>query len=323
MPTKETVLQLLEAGATYEAAARELGINPGQAYLVATGLPADGSDSLAPEERQRPGICWGSVQRLVNPPIHPSSKAAEALEWLRKRAAGTSTMKDAARRRDAAPPPLELPEEEDEVFDVVDVLGRDHNQVKYLLEQLEAIRPHSEGGSREDAERRQSILDMMIVALSAHEAAEEALLWPAVKEWLGQWGEEAAERATAQEQEAKELFAELEGMEGTDARFDALVEKLTTALPKHVATEDSVFLRLKSSSEKADRVALGRKVVKFEQAGPTRPHPKAGSSPASTRMAPLIGGIDKARDSLSGRPADRQGKATGDESAEFAADEND
>ncbi len=40
-------------------------------------------------------------------------------------------------------------------------------------------------------------------------------------------------------------------------------------------------------------------------------------------MAPLIGGIDKARDSLSGRPADRQGKATGDESAEFAADEND
>lgn len=322
MPTKEEILELVSSGDSYEQAAAKLGINPGQAYLTATGLPADGSDSLAPEERQRPGIRWGSVQKLVNPPIHPSSKAAQAVEWLAKRAASDSTMKDAARRRDAAPPSLELPEEEEEVFDVVDVLGRDHNQVKYLLEQLEALRPFNKGGSAENAARRQSIVDMMIIALAGHEAAEEALFWPAVKEWLGKEGEELATKATTQEQQGKETLAELEGMEGTEERFDELVEKLTGQLRKHVAFEDLVFLKVKSATEQADRVALGHKVVRFERHGPTHPHAKAGSSPAATRLAPGMRPLDRARDALSGRPADRKGQALSSEetAAEPSAD---
>jgi hypothetical protein len=313
VPTKEEILELVGSGLSYEQAAEKLGINTGQAYLTATGLPADGSDSLAPEERQRPGIRWGSVQMLVNPPIHPSSKAAQAVEWLAKRVASDSTMKDAARRRDAAPPPLELPEEEEKVFDVVDVLGRDHNQIKYLLEQLEAIRPFNKGGSRESAAQRQSILDMMIVALAAHEAAEEALFWPAVKDWLGKEGEELADRATTQEQQGKETLAELEGMEGTDERFDELVEKLTGQLRKHVAFEDMVFLKLQPATGKPDRVSLGQKVVRFERHGPTHPHAKAGSSPASTRLAPTLRPFDRAKDAVKGRPADRKGQALSSE----------
>lgn len=310
MATKEAILELINTGASYEAAASELGINPGQAYLTATGLPADGSDSLAPEERQRPGIRWGSVQVLVNPPIHPSSKADEVLEWLKQRVTSVSTMKDAALRRDAAPPRLELPEEEEDIFDVVDVLGRDHNQVKYLLEQLEALKPFTKGGSAEDASRRQSILDMMIVALSAHEAAEEALFWPAVKSWLGSLGEEMAEKATTQEQKAKETFAELEGMEGTEERFDELVEELTGDLRRHVALEDRVFLRVEQESPLEERVKLGHKIIDFERHAPTRPHPKAGSSRASARMAPTLGPVDKARDAVSERPAGRRGQAS-------------
>lgn len=317
MTTKEQVLSLLGEGSDYETAAHVLGIPPGRAYLVATGLPADGSDSLSPEDRRRPGIRFGSVQALVNPPVHPGSKADEAKSWLKRRVQSDPAMRDAGRRRDAAPPPLQLPDEEEEIYDVIDVLGRDHGQVNFLVKELKAIPSFSEGGSEEQAARRQSIVDMITVALAAHEAAEEALFWPAVRDWLGQDGESLAERATSQEQEGKEVLAELEGMEGTDERFDELASKLTDLLRKHVAFEDYVFLQLREKTSKSDRVALGRKVVSTEKRGPTHPHPKAGSSSASQKLAPLVGVSDKVRDAVGGRPAERKGKAP-DERADEA-----
>lgn len=87
MVTRAQVLGLLEGGATYEEASAELGIPAGQAYLVATGLPADGSMALTPEERLRPGILAESTQRLSNPPhVNPTVKP-EVLAWIRARAA--------------------------------------------------------------------------------------------------------------------------------------------------------------------------------------------------------------------------------------------
>ena len=54
VPTKEQVLAALGDGTDYDEAARRLGIHPGLAYLIATGLPADGSDVLTEEENRRP-----------------------------------------------------------------------------------------------------------------------------------------------------------------------------------------------------------------------------------------------------------------------------
>ena len=59
MPTREEVLRRIGAGEGYEDAGRALGIPAGLAYLIATGLPADGSDSLAPEDYERPGLRLG------------------------------------------------------------------------------------------------------------------------------------------------------------------------------------------------------------------------------------------------------------------------
>ena len=50
MPTRAQVLALLDEGQSFEAAGQALGIAPGQAYMIATGLPADGSDTPHPEE---------------------------------------------------------------------------------------------------------------------------------------------------------------------------------------------------------------------------------------------------------------------------------
>jgi hypothetical protein len=66
VPTKQQVLAALDGGTDYPAAAR-LGIHPGLAYLVATGMPADGSDVPTPEELERPGVLATSTQHQIAP----------------------------------------------------------------------------------------------------------------------------------------------------------------------------------------------------------------------------------------------------------------
>lgn len=86
MPTRDEVLELLDAGHSYESAARELGVPAGQAYMIATGRPADSSETASTREPAgRPAP--ESPQRLVGaPPFNPTHKP-HIMEWVRERAA--------------------------------------------------------------------------------------------------------------------------------------------------------------------------------------------------------------------------------------------
>ncbi len=72
MPTRAEVRELLDSGLTYEMAARELGIRPGLAYMIATGRPAD--DDAAPAQ-----------DLFEPPPLNPTSNET-VLAWVRDRA---------------------------------------------------------------------------------------------------------------------------------------------------------------------------------------------------------------------------------------------
>ncbi len=87
MVTRAQVLGLVEGGASYEEAGASLGIPAGRAFMIATGLPADGSMALTPEERDRPGMLAESTQHMSNPPhVNPTVKP-EVQAWVRQRAA--------------------------------------------------------------------------------------------------------------------------------------------------------------------------------------------------------------------------------------------
>ncbi len=87
MATRAQVTQLLSEGRSYEQAAAELSITPGEAFMIATGLPADGSDAPHPDELRDKPVLPGSSQALSNPPaVNPTSNAA-VLAWVRERAA--------------------------------------------------------------------------------------------------------------------------------------------------------------------------------------------------------------------------------------------
>jgi hypothetical protein len=98
------VRRALGGGSDYAAAARKLGIPPGQAYMIATGLPADGSDNAAGADNasgreRRPGYL-ASSQSLANPP-HENPTAQPAVRaWIRERVAADGQMRAAMRARE-------------------------------------------------------------------------------------------------------------------------------------------------------------------------------------------------------------------------------
>ncbi|HET9125585.1 MAG TPA: hypothetical protein VFN65_11935 [Solirubrobacteraceae bacterium] len=83
MATRAQVQRLLDEDHDFRTAAARLGITPGEAYLLATGRPADGSDSrYFSDPRQLPS----SPQRLVGPPPVNPSRHPIVDAWVRERA---------------------------------------------------------------------------------------------------------------------------------------------------------------------------------------------------------------------------------------------
>jgi hypothetical protein len=307
VPTREQVRRLLDDGLDYQAAGRELGIPPGQVYLIATGVPADGSDTITEEEAKRPGFLPSS-QHLANPPhANPTSKDSVAA-WLRARVGSDAQMRAALRQRTAEPPEID-PETERESHDAVTVLGRQHNQVNYLLKQLQALPSHTTGGSAEQMSARKSVVDMITVRLSKHETIEEEHFWPLVRKALPD-GDQYAAQAIEQEQAGTETLAQL-GRLGPDSReFDELVEQLVAQLREHVAFEDMVFLKVREAVPREDLDRLGEKLLSAMRAAPTRPHRHAPKRPGAAvkAAAPGAAALDKARDAAGDRPAKRKGQ---------------
>jgi hypothetical protein len=272
--------------------------------MIATGLPADGGDALAPEDYERPGMLEGSSQHLVNPGHENPTKKEHVLEWVKVRAHSDPQMLLAAAARDAEP--AEPLDEED--TELTTVLGRDHNQVKALLEQLSAIPGVKKGGEAVHRSRRESIVDMVTVRLSKHEAVEERVLWPKVRALLPD-GDELADHGLEQEQMGKDTLTALGETSADDERFDDLVEELVLRARKHVAFEDRIFLELAPELDEKRSSRLGKKVRSAEKRAPTRPHPHAPKRPPGVQVAGAAGAaLDAVRDHVGDRPAERKGK---------------
>jgi Hemerythrin HHE cation binding domain len=275
MPTRDQALRAYQRHRDYRAAGAALGVPPGQAYLAATGLPADGGGTFPPEG-DRPGALGVSTQHLVygDQAVRAPASQGHVLDWVKRRAAADAPMQAAARARDAAPGE---PQRDD--TDIVSVLTRQHDQVAALMKQLKTIPGVTKGGSAVQQSRRASIADMVAVELSRHEAAEEEQFWPWVRSVLGD-GDGLADTAARQEQEGKDLLAALAKADASEERFDELVEELEKAARKHVAFEDRVLLKLCGAASPEDRAAAGERFLRAQRHAPARPHRRAPAGDA-------------------------------------------
>lgn len=85
--TRDQICRAVAGGRRWEDAAGSLGLRPGAAFMIATGIPADGSG--VPELTGR--VCGGEVlsspQALVNSRGHNPLRNELVEAWVRGRAA--------------------------------------------------------------------------------------------------------------------------------------------------------------------------------------------------------------------------------------------
>jgi len=275
--TKEQVLTLLEEGLDIEAAAERLGVPPGLAYLVATGRPADGSETG--EERSdeadggrplRPGAAPGSIQQLVNPPAVNPTRKEEILVWLRHRAAADAQMRHAADTRPVEPPPVQDAPEHPEL---TDELTRQHGRIQYLTKQLAAIPGHSQHATRLQVARRKQVADALRPRILAHARAEEAALWPLVRSVLAD-GQEWQQRSSGLGVPA--LAQKLAGLDPDTDAFDQVAKELIDASRRHSALCAALFSRLKDAVQEQQLRDLGTQVKGAGEPGRRKTTTKRG-----------------------------------------------
>lgn len=87
MATREQILELLDSGHAVESVGRKLGIPAGQVFMIANGVPADGSDSRYGDAAAHGEGDTDSPQSFVNPPVGAPNPEGMIAEWVRQRAA--------------------------------------------------------------------------------------------------------------------------------------------------------------------------------------------------------------------------------------------
>jgi hemerythrin-like domain-containing protein len=186
--------------------------------------------------------------------------------------------------------------------DVFEVLKADHSDVQLLLAALENSPGHSAGASRPVLEARKEAAQRLIIDSSRHETAEEEYFWPAVRAQLGH-GNDLADEAIGQEQEAKQALARLDKLEADDDEFDQLLAELIPAARRHIEFEETrVWPEMRKALSPAAAREIGDELHQASEHGPTRPHPRTPPRPGVLKtLGPAVAVADKLRDAVSGR----------------------
>jgi hypothetical protein len=119
-------------------------------------------------------------------------------------------------------------------------------------------------------------------------------------------GNTLADEAAGQEQEAKEVLAELDKLDASDPEFETLLGTFTSAARVHIAFEETqVWPGLRPVLSAQTAAELGAKIAEGKKTAPTRPHPHTPPSPGLLKAAgPVVAAADKARDAVTGRGSD-------------------
>ena len=131
--------------------------------------------------------------------------------------------------------------------DVVDIVLEQHVAAKKGLTEV----------SNASGEQRGELFAALAPVLAAHEAAEEAVIYPALRE-LGHEATKVADERTREEQAADQALTKLTGMDAASAEFDITFESFKADVLAHAAKEEAEVLPLlKSSCSDDERRAMG------------------------------------------------------------------
>jgi hemerythrin superfamily protein len=138
-------------------------------------------------------------------------------------------------------------------LDAVDLLKADHQAVKKLFEQLDAI---TKQGASDD--EKSELVAKIRDELSVHESVENDVFFPAVREILRK--KDVLQEATKDQEEAGDAIQALGDLKPGDAGYDRKLSELGSKIAAHAAEEEKdVFPQVKNSN--IDTESLGEKMI--------------------------------------------------------------
>ena len=137
--------------------------------------------------------------------------------------------------------------------DACDLLDADHKAVKAMFKEYETL---TESRSRSSAKKRQ-LADRICRELSVHATVEEEIFYPAARKAIKD--NPLMNEATVEHAGAKDLIAQILGMDAGDEMFDAKVTVLGEYIDHHVKEERTeMFPKVRKT--KLDLVKLGEQL---------------------------------------------------------------
>jgi hemerythrin-like domain-containing protein len=189
-----------------------------------------------------------------------------------------------------------MPEDLVPTIDAIDLLQRDHDEIRRLLAALERPTPDAvEPGTIDTA-----LIAPLVVAESGHEAIEERYFWPLVRRRV-QNGPRLADEAVSQEQEIKRVLDLLERHPDV-----ARLRQFLALGRAHIDFEETkVWPGVRLALSEQELADLGTQLEQGRRLAPTRPHPNMPCTPEVLKVAaPIAGAADRIRDVLVGRNRD-------------------
>ena len=172
-------------------------------------------------------------------------------------------------------------------MNAITLLKADHGNVNALFTQLESLR------GKDDPVEKRRLMDLVIEQLSVHAAVEEQLVYPLLRERIGD--DFPVLEALEEHHGAKLFLAELEKVPATSERFDAKVAVLIENVRHHVEEEESALFDLLREHVKGTELdALGEQIEQAKATAPTRPHPfTPDQPPLQTLIAMPVAVLDR------------------------------
>ena len=147
----------------------------------------------------------------------------------------------------------------DDSEDAIALLTADHEKVKELFQEFEAL---TEDEDEDTIEQKGEIANQICMELTIHAQLEEEIFYPAVRQAIDE--DDLIDEAEAEHASAKELIAEIESMEPDDELYDSTVIELSEAVTRHVEEEQGeIFPRAKKA--KLDLAALGQRLAERKE----------------------------------------------------------
>ena len=181
--------------------------------------------------------------------------------------------------------------------------------ISLLLEDHRVLTRHMEQVLNAPMERREELFFTLVQRVMAHEAAEELVVYPAVRKLAG--GEAVADERIAEQAQGEAQLLGIERLHPTSNDFASEFAHVLTEVKRHAHNEEiTAFSMLEHSLSASELEDLGERYEKAKAGAPTHPHPHVPHTAVSNRLlGPLVAKFDRLRDRL--RHPERQATRPG------------